>query len=133
MSKQYPILGSPLKVNGVTLKNRMITTSMSPGHGYVDDDNHPTDRLAAYLEERAAGGTAMIIQTICPWERTDIEGLHPLPCCYDESCVPELKKYMVDPVHKHDGLICAQIYYVHDFKPALKPPIMGMTAMSEGP
>ncbi len=118
MSKQYPILGSPLKVNGVTLKNRMITTSMSPGHGYVDDDNHPTDRLAAYLEERAAGGTAMIIQTICPWKRTDIEGLHPLPCCYGESCVPELKKYMVDPVHKHDGLICAQIYYVHDFKPA---------------
>ena len=31
MSTQYPVLGSPLQVNGITLKNRMITTSMSPG------------------------------------------------------------------------------------------------------
>ena len=43
MSKEYPILGSPLKVNGVTLKNRMITTSMSPGLGYVTPDNRPTN------------------------------------------------------------------------------------------
>lgn len=117
MSKEYPILGSPLKVNGVTLKNRMITTSMSPGHGYVDDDNHPTERLANYLRERAAGGTAMIIQTICPWNRTDTTGLHPLPSCYDDSCIPELQKYMIEPVHEEGGLICAQIYYVHDWKP----------------
>ena len=53
MSAQYPILGSPLRVNGVTLKNRMITTSMSPGAGYVTKDNRPTQRLANYLEERA--------------------------------------------------------------------------------
>lgn len=116
MSKEYPILGSPLKVNGVTMRNRMITTSMSPGEGYVDGDNHPTQMLANYLEERAAGGTGMIIQTICPWKRTNIEGLHPLPCAYDDSCVDELKTYMVDPVHKHNGLICAQIYCVHDLK-----------------
>lgn len=117
MSKEYPILGSPLKVNGVTLKNRMITTSMSPGEGYVTEDNHATEQLANYLEERAAGGTAMIIQTICPWQRFEGDGFHGLPMAYDDSCIPELKKYMVDPVHKHDGLICAQIYYVHDWKP----------------
>lgn len=117
MSKEYPILGSPLKVNGVTMRNRMITTSMSPGEGYVTKDNHPTEMLANYLEERAAGGTGMIIQTICPWQRFEGDGLHPLPMAYDESCIPELKKYMVEPVHKHNGLICAQIYYVHDWKP----------------
>lgn len=117
MSKEYPILGSPLKVNGVTLKNRMITTSMSPGEGYVTDDNHPTEMLANYLEERAAGGTALIIQTICPWQRFEGDGIHALPCCYDDSCIPELQKYMVEPVHKHGGLICAQPYYVHDWKP----------------
>ena len=42
MSTQYPVLGSPLQVNGITLKNRMITTSMSPGAGYVTKDNRPT-------------------------------------------------------------------------------------------
>lgn len=119
MSREYPILGSPLQVNGVTLKNRMITTSMSPGLGYVDKNNRATSRLAAYLEERAAGQTAMIIQTIVPWERTEVDtGIHELPSCYDESCIPNLKEYMVDPVHKHGGLICAQPYYVHDWKPA---------------
>ena len=116
MSTQYPLLGSPLQVNGITLKNRMITTSMSPGHGYVEN-NIPTDRLAAYLEERAAGQTAMIIQTICPWKRTEVDGFHPLPTCYDDSCIPDLQKYMIEPVHKHGGLICAQPYYVHDWKP----------------
>ena len=63
MSTQYPVLGSPLQVNGITLKNRMITTSMSPGAGYVTKDNRPTQRLANYLEERAEGQTALIIQT----------------------------------------------------------------------
>ena len=92
MSTQYPVLGSPLQVNGITLKNRMITTSMSPGAGYVTKDNRPTQRLANYLEERAEGQTALIIQTICPWKRNDIDPdhIHELPSCYDESCIPDL-------------------------------------------
>ena len=120
MSTQYPILGSPLKVNGVTLQNRMITTSMSPGDGYAEDGK-ATQRLANYLEERAAGKTGLIIQTICPWKRNSDIGengihLHPLPSCYGDECIPNLKEMMVDPVHKHDGKICAQIYAVHDWK-----------------
>lgn len=115
MSKQYPLLGSPIKVNGVILKNRMITTSMSPGHGYVDN-SVPTDRLINYLDERAAGGTAMITQTMLPWKRASEEGLHPLPGAYDESCLPHLKR-MADTVHKHGGLLCGQPYFVHDWQP----------------
>ena len=124
MSTQYPVLGSPLHVNGITLKNRMITTSMSPGAGYVTKDNRPTQRLANYLEERAEGQTALIIQTICPWKRNDIDPdhIHELPSCYDESCIPDLQRYMIEPVHKHGGLICAQPYYVHDWKPDAETP-----------
>ena len=124
MSTQYPVLGSPLQVNGITLKNRMITTSMSPGAGYVTKDNRPTQRLANYLEERAEGQTALIIQTICPSKRNDIDPdhIHELPSCYDESCIPDLQRYMIEPVHKHGGLICAQPYYVHDWKPDAETP-----------
>jgi 2,4-dienoyl-CoA reductase (NADPH2) len=122
MSNEYPILGSPIKINGVTFKNRFFTTSMSPGLGYVTKDNRPTARLAAYLEERAAGGTAMITQTIVPWQRNELEAqnpiIHPLPSCYDESCIPDLQKYMIEPVHRHGGMICAQLYCVHDWKPS---------------
>lgn len=116
MSTQYPMLGSPIQVNGRILKNRMITTSMSPGEGYVEDSK-PTNRLIQYLEERAAGGTAMITQTMLPWKRESEESLHPLPACYDETCIPHLKK-MADAVHKYDGLLCGQPYFVHDWKPA---------------
>ncbi|MDD5807242.1 MAG: hypothetical protein PUD02_07920, partial [Eggerthellales bacterium] len=63
MSVKYPILGSPIKINGMTMPNRMITTSMSPGEGYVDGTNQPTQRMANYLAERAAGQTGLIIQT----------------------------------------------------------------------
>lgn len=120
MSAKYPHLASPIKINGMTMPNRMITTSMSPGHGYVNTDNTPNQRLANYLAERAAGQTGLIIQTIVPWKRTekDMENplLHPLPSCYDESCIPSLKRYMVDPVHEQGGRIAAQIYCVHDVK-----------------
>lgn len=121
MSTKYPHLASPIKINGMTMPNRMITTSMSPGHGYVDDDNRANQRLANYLAERAAGQTGLIIQTIVPWKRTekdmaDNPHLHPLPSCYDESCIPNLKRYMVDPVHENGGRIAAQIYCVHDLK-----------------
>lgn len=90
MSTQYPVLGSPLQVNGITLKNRMITTSMSPGAGYVTKDNRPTQRLANYLEERAEGQTALIIQTICPWKRNDIDPdhIHELPAATTKAASP---------------------------------------------
>ena len=117
MSSQYPILSSPIKINGVTLKNRMMTTSMSAGRGYISDDNRPTDRDLAYLEERAAGGTALITQTVVPWKRNADDGLVPLASCYDESCIPDLKR-MVDVVHKHGGLLSGQPYFVHDWKPS---------------
>ena len=29
---------------------------------------------------------------------------------------------MIEPVHKHGGLICAQPYYVHDWKPDAETP-----------
>ncbi len=126
MSVKYPNLGSPIKINGLTLPNRMITTSMSPGHGYVDSDNKPTQLLANYLAERAEGQTGLIIQTIVPWKRSEedmkMPHLHPLPGCYDETCIPDLRKFMIDPVHEKGGRIAAQIYCVHDWKPDYETP-----------
>lgn len=127
MSTQYPILGSPIKINGLELPNRFLSTSLSPGRGYITDDNRPTQRLANYLAERAAGGTGLITQTLVPWKRNEIDTqnnpmLTPLASCYDESCIPDLQKYEVNPVHEHGGRICAQLYCVHDWKPSADLP-----------
>lgn len=121
MSKTYPILGSPIQINGMIMPNRLMTTSMSPCDGYIAPDNKPTQRLANYLAERAAGKTGLIIQTVVPWKRSEEDmahGLHALPSCYDETCIPSLRQYMVDPVHRNGGRIAAQIYCVHDWKPS---------------
>ncbi len=117
MGRIFPHLSTPITVGGVTLRNRMMTTSMSPGAGYVED-NKPTQQFLTYLEERARGGTALIIQTVCPFERNkEHPGGHPLPAAYDESCVPGIRP-MADVIHKHGGLLVGQPWFVHDWKPS---------------
>lgn len=116
MSTLFPTLSSPIRVGGVTFRNRMMTTSMSPGAGYTDENSRPTQRFLNYLEQRAAGQTAMITQTVCPHERSaEHPGLSPMPACYDDSCIPHLRA-MAEVVHKHGGLLFGQPYFVHDWK-----------------
>jgi 2,4-dienoyl-CoA reductase (NADPH2) len=116
MGTLFPTLSSPIQVGGVTFRNRMLTTSMSPGKGYTDENSRPTQRFLNYLEERAAGQTAVITQTLSPHERSaEHPGLSPMPGCYDETCIPHLLD-MADVVHKHGGLIVGQPYFVHDWK-----------------
>lgn len=117
MGALFPTLSSPIQVGGVTLRNRMMTTSMSPGAGYVDEDSHPTERFLNYLEQRAAGQTALIVQTLGPHRRSpEHPGLSPLPAAFGDECVPHLRA-MSEVVHRHGGLLVGQPYFVHDWKP----------------
>ena len=117
--RRCEMLASPIKVGKLTLKNKMMTTSMSPGEGYTDGDK-PTQQFLNYIEERAKGGLALMCQTVIPFSRANRpEGLghvHPLPGAYDESCLPGLRA-MADAMHKHDGLIVGQPWFVHDWQP----------------
>ena len=116
MGTQFPLLSAPIRVGGLTLRNKLMTTSMSPGAGYVDEHSRPTRRFLNYLSARSAGGTGLILQTVCPYERTaEHPGHHRLPAAYDDSCLPHLRE-MADAVHEHGGLLAAQPYFVHDWK-----------------
>lgn len=115
MGDSFKLLCSPIQVGSLTLRNRMISTSMGPGHGYITPDGKPTQRLLNFLEERSAGGLAVICQTIAPWRRST-EVRHPLVTGADESDLPELRR-MVEAVHKHGGLIVAQPWAVHLWDP----------------
>ena len=110
------MLSSPIKAGNLILKNRMITTSMSPGAGYTDEEQRPTQRFLNYLEQRARGNTALIVQTVGPLQRTpEHPGLSPMPSAYGPECVEHLGT-MAEVVHRHDGLLVAQPYFVHDWK-----------------
>lgn len=114
--RRFDKLASPIKIGNLTLKNRMMTTSMSPGHGYTTEDGKPTQRFLNYLEERAAGQTALICQTVAPFRRIAKPPVHPLPigCC--EEDIPFLKQ-MADAVHKYEGLLVGQPWFVFNWKP----------------
>lgn len=114
MSK-FPILSSPIQFGSCTLKNRMMTTSMSPGHGYVTNDGKPTQRMLNYLEERAAGQTALVCQTVAFFYRKP-DSPHPLPLAYNDSHIDGLKK-MAEVIRKHGTLLIGQPWAVHDWKP----------------
>lgn len=116
--RRCEMLSTPIKIGKLVLKNRMMTTSMSPGHGYVEDEK-PTQRMLNYMEERAAGGLALMCQTVAPYYRGDPppgSHSHPLPGGYDKKCLPGLKA-MAEAVHKHDGLLVGQPWFVHEWKP----------------
>ena len=93
--RRCEILASPIKVGKLTLKNKMMTTSMSPCRGYIENEA-PTIQMLNYMEERAAGGLGLMCQTVLPFTRKDRpEGLppvHPLPGAYDEDCLPPWRR-----------------------------------------
>jgi 2,4-dienoyl-CoA reductase (NADPH2) len=113
------MLASPIKVGKLTLKNKMMTTSMSPCKGYIEGER-PTQQMLNYMEERAAGGLGLMCQTVLPFTRKDRpEGLphvHPLPAAYDDDCLPSLRS-MAAVVQKHNCVLVGQPWFVHDWKP----------------
>ena len=57
---RYPSLFSPIKIGGVTLKNRVILTAMG-GTGLFGFDGHFNPKIRAYYLERAKGGVGLIV------------------------------------------------------------------------
>ncbi|MBM4354814.1 MAG: FAD-dependent oxidoreductase [Deltaproteobacteria bacterium] len=53
------LLSSPLRVNGVTLRNRVVMPAF--GLKYCGMDRQPSERLAAFYEARARGGCGLIV------------------------------------------------------------------------
>lgn len=52
-------LFAPIKIGPLELKNRIVMPAM--GTGYGNEMGYATDRLRAYIQERARGGAALII------------------------------------------------------------------------
>ena len=114
--QKYEHLLSPIKVGGLWLRNRMITTSMSPGKGYTDPETHkPTQMFLNYLEERAAGGFSLITQTVMMYPQTGVTR-HPVPWAFSDEYVPGLQS-MAEVVHRHGSHLVAQIPALNNWRP----------------
>ena len=102
---QLPHLFTPIKVGNLTLKNRLIQTSMGLGPGYIMAGK-PTKRLTNFLEERARGGTSLICTSV-GFYPNDILREHCM-AAYSYENIPDLRK-VVESVHRHGTFLAGQL------------------------
>lgn len=123
MSSRFPHLFTPLKLNHVTLRNRIVfgahTANMSEG-------GLPGARHLHYYRERALGGAAMIVVEPVPVHRTAVltrgNFRHD-----DDAVVPHFRR-ITDACHAEGAVTIHQLYHVgqhgdadNSFEPGWSP------------
>ena len=58
-------LFAPIDIGRMKAKNRLLMSAMSINFG-VDDSGYVTEQLTAYFEERARGGTGLVLRGANP-------------------------------------------------------------------
>jgi 2,4-dienoyl-CoA reductase-like NADH-dependent reductase (Old Yellow Enzyme family) len=102
----FPHLFSPLKVGGMEVRNRILST----GHDTVmAHDGHVTDRLIAYQEARARGGAGLIVAQVSGVHETARYTAHILMATSNDA-VPGYAK-LAEAVHRHGAKICGQLFH----------------------
>ena len=97
---------APLEIDGVRLSNRVVMGSMHTG---FEDRSRDFGKLAAYLAERAEGGTGLIVTGgFAP----NVEGwLLPAGSLLATKRAAAKHRVVTDAVHAHDGRILLQILH----------------------
>jgi 2,4-dienoyl-CoA reductase (NADPH2) len=108
---EFPNLFSPIRINKLEIKNRIVMTAMHLGYtpeGFV------TDRLVGFYEARARGGAGLIIVGGCPID--DISSMTGMINIDDDKFIPGLRR-LTGAVKSEGARIAAQLYqagrYVH--------------------
>ena len=105
---QYDALLKPLKIKGLTLRNRVMSTSHAPS--YVED-GRPKERYQLYHEEKAKGGIALTgfggSTNIAPDSPSAFGQIY----AGDDDVIPYFKE-LADRVHKHGAATMCQITHM---------------------
>src|SRR6476646_10042710 len=127
----YPRLLEPITLGGLTLRNRLVMGSMHTG---LEDRVRDLPALAAYLAERARGGTGLIITGgFAP----DVRGwLKPFASDMTTRLQAMRHREVTDAVHEAGGAVALQVlhagrYAYHPFSVSAsrsKSPITPFTA-----
>ena len=104
---RFPNLLSPLTINKLTLKNRIVST----GHGTRLADGHViSDRLHAYHEARAKGGAGLIItEAAMIDERTVVSSSHLVAA--SDAIIPSFTR-LADTAHKYGCGMIGQLFHL---------------------
>ncbi|AXI80476.1 oxidoreductase [Peterkaempfera bronchialis] len=106
MGSKFPHLSSPLRIGGVTLKNRIL----SSGHDTVlVQDGRVTDELVAYHEARAAGGVGLIVVQVGGVHETARYTTHVLMAT-DDECIAGYRR-LAQAAHRHGARVFGQLFH----------------------
>jgi 2,4-dienoyl-CoA reductase (NADPH2) len=100
----FPLLFSPIRINGMHLKNRIVMTAMHLGY---TPQGEVTDQLVEFYAERARGGTGLIIVGGCPID--EFGGMVGMIGLNDDRFIPGLER-LTGTVKQAGAKIAAQLY-----------------------
>ena len=102
------MLFTPMKIGSCEIKNRIVMAPMLMGFG--DFDGEPTDKMMNYYEERAKGGTGLIITEITRVnDKTGASAFAQLSVSSDKIIAP--LREMADRIHKHGAKLFVQLHH----------------------
>jgi 2,4-dienoyl-CoA reductase (NADPH2) len=112
---RFERLFSPIHIGTLELRNRIVMSPMTTD--YATDDQLPSPRLLAYLEERARGGVGLITLEACSIERRQREVVHSMHFGDDAVIAPH--RELVARVHAHGARVQPQL--VHPGPDSMSP------------
>ena len=124
---EFPRLFSPITIQNMELKNRIVMTAMHLGY---TPQGEVTDQLINFYAERARGGVGLAVVGGCPID--EFGGMIGMIALHDDRFIPGLTR-LTDAVKNHGAKIAAQLYqagrYTHSAmiggqKPISAPPFV---------
>lgn len=104
----YDMLFSPMKIGNVEIKNRVVMAPMLMGFGTFSGD--ATEQMINYYEERAKGGTGLIITEITRVnDLTGASSFDQLSASKDRN-IPSISK-LAERIHKHGAKIFVELHH----------------------
>jgi 2,4-dienoyl-CoA reductase-like NADH-dependent reductase (Old Yellow Enzyme family)/thioredoxin reductase len=109
MSAPFEALLRPLTIKGLTIRNRIMSTSHAPSYG---SDGKPKERYQLYHEEKAKGGIGLTMfggsssvavdSPAAPWNQISVA---------DDSVVPFFQEF-ADRIHAHGACLMIQLTHM---------------------
>ena len=125
---EFPHLFSPIAIQNMELKNRIVMTAMHLGY---TPKGEVTDQLVNFYAERARGGVGFIIVGGCPTD--EFGGMVGMIALNDDRFIPGLTR-LTDAVKNHGAKIAAQLYqagrYTHSAMIGGRKPISASAVRS---
>ena len=124
----FPYLFSPVTINGMTLRNRIVMTAMHLGYTPTGEAN---DRLVEFYRRRADGGVGFIIVGGCIID--EFGGMQSMISLNDDRFIPGLER-LTEAVKNSGAKIGAQLYqagrYAHSAMIGGREPISSSAVRS---